>query len=136
MELKWGQINFKSCLIEDENYLLQVYRYIELNLVRVGMVKAAEEYKWSSYQINVLGKESEVCTSHPLYIRLGNYTAIRLVEYQQLFDIILLSEKLDEIRTTTHKGMAMGSNRFKLEIERLTGRRLTEGKKGRPKKLK
>lgn len=28
-----------------------------------------------------------------------------------------------------HKGMAMGSNRFKLEIERLTGRRVTEAKK-------
>jgi len=46
VEFKWGQINFKSCLIEDENYLLQVYRYIELNLVRAGMVKAAAEYKY------------------------------------------------------------------------------------------
>jgi len=127
---------FKSCLIEEENYLLQVYRYIELNPVRAGMVEAAEEYKWSSYQINALGKESELCTPHPLYLRLGNDTAIRLVEYQKLFDIRLLSEKLDEIRTTTHKVMAIGSNKFKLEIELLTGRRVTEGKRGRPKKLK
>ena len=127
---------FKSCLIEEENYLLQVYRYIELNPVRAGMVKEAQEYKWSSYQTNALGKESGLCTPHPLYLRLGNDTATRLVEYQKLFDIILLSEKLDEIRTASHKGMAMGSNRFKLEIERLTGRRVTEGQKGRPKKLK
>ena len=127
---------FKSCVIEEENYLLQVYRYIELNPVRAKMVKIPAEYKWSSYQINALGKESELCTPHPLYLRLGNDTAIRLIEYQKLFNIILLNEKLDEIRTTTHKGMAIGSNKFKLEIERLTGRRMTEGKRGRPKKLK
>jgi putative transposase len=126
----------KSCLIEEENYWLQVYRYIELNPVRAGMVKEAQEYKWSSYQINALGKESGLFTPHPLYLRLGNDTATRLVEYQKLFDIILLSEKLDEIRTASRKGMAMGSNRFKLEIEQLTGRRVTEVQKGRPKKLK
>jgi len=127
---------FKSCVIEEENYLLQVYRYIELNPVRAKMVKTPAEYKWSSYQVNALGKKSELCTHHSLYLRLGNDTAIRLVEYQKLFDIILLREKLDEIRINTHKGMAIGSNQFKVEIERLTGRRMTEGKRGRPKNLK
>jgi len=127
---------FKSCLVEEENYLLQVYRYIELNPVRAGMVETPAEYKWSSYQINALGKVSKMCTPHPLYLRLANDTAMRLLEYQKLFDIILVSDKLDEIRTFTHQGMAIGSNKFKLEIEQLTGRRMTEMKRGRPKKAK
>lgn len=29
---------FKSCLVQDQEYLLQCYRYIELNPVRAGMV--------------------------------------------------------------------------------------------------
>ena len=124
---------FKSCLIEEEAYLLQVYRYIELNPVRAGMVKTPEEYKWSSYQINALGKNSELCTPHSLYLRLGNNAVQRLLAYQQLFDYILASEQLAEIRTTTHKGTAIGSLKFKQKIEKLTGRQMTEVKRGRPK---
>lgn len=40
---------YKSCLIEAENYLIEVYRYIELNPVRAKMVKDPSEYLWSSY---------------------------------------------------------------------------------------
>jgi len=52
---------YKSCLIEAENYLIGVYRYIELNPVRANMVKDPSEYQWSSYQINALGKLSDLC---------------------------------------------------------------------------
>jgi len=41
-------------------------------------------------------------------------------------------ELLKEISDNTHKGMAIGSDRFKEEIEALTGRRLKSKKRGRP----
>ena len=44
-----------SCLVQVENYLFAVYRYIELNPVRAGMVSDPGEYAWSSYQVNGLG---------------------------------------------------------------------------------
>lgn len=34
------------------------------------MVDDPSEYVWSSYQINALGKESDLCTSHPEYLRM------------------------------------------------------------------
>jgi len=37
---------FKSCLIQEERYLLEVYRYIELNPVRAEMVTDPGEYPW------------------------------------------------------------------------------------------
>jgi len=37
---------FKSCAVDEENYLLTCQRYIELNPVRANMVGAPEEYKW------------------------------------------------------------------------------------------
>lgn len=46
---------FKSCLIESSGYLLQCYRYIELNPVRALMVSDPSEYRWSSYRSNGLG---------------------------------------------------------------------------------
>jgi putative transposase len=49
---------YESCLVQSEAYLMQLYRYIELNPVRAAMVNDPAEYKWSSYQCNALGKES------------------------------------------------------------------------------
>ena len=42
------QGRFKSQLIEKENYLLELSRYIHLNAVRANIVKKPEDYKWSS----------------------------------------------------------------------------------------
>ncbi|OQK15463.1 hypothetical protein AU255_14630 [Methyloprofundus sedimenti] len=39
---------FKSCLVQEDNFLLHLYRYIELNPVRAGMVKQPSDYSWSS----------------------------------------------------------------------------------------
>ena len=62
---------FKSCLVQEERYLLEVYRYIELNPVRADMVTDPGEYRWPGYQINALGKVSNLCTPHPEYLELG-----------------------------------------------------------------
>lgn len=48
--------DYKSTLMDTENDLLTVYRYIELNPVRAGMVPHAVESPWSSYQGKALGK--------------------------------------------------------------------------------
>lgn len=43
------QGRFKSIIVEKDEYLLQVLRYIYLNPVRAGLVNVIEEYPWSSY---------------------------------------------------------------------------------------
>lgn len=63
---------FKSCVVDDDNYLLICQRYIELNPVRANMVSHPEEYKWSSYCANGLGQNVTLCTPHPIYTHLKN----------------------------------------------------------------
>jgi putative transposase len=123
---------YKSCLVQVENYLFAVYRYIELNPVRAGMVSDPGEYAWSSYQVNGLGKSSALCTPHPKYLALDTDPLACLKHYRALFVQHVEGELLDEIRSNTNKGMAVGNDRFKEEIECLTGRRLKEKKRGRP----
>jgi len=41
---------YQSILVDKENYLLMLCRYIVLNPVRAGMVKDPKDYRWSSYQ--------------------------------------------------------------------------------------
>ncbi|SDE32849.1 REP-associated tyrosine transposase [Sporomusa acidovorans] len=45
------QDRFKSELINSDQYLLQVSKYIHNNPVKAGMVKKAEDYQWSSYAV-------------------------------------------------------------------------------------
>jgi putative transposase len=43
------QGRYKSILVDKENYLLELCRYVVLNPVRANMVEKPEEWKWSSY---------------------------------------------------------------------------------------
>jgi len=45
------------------------------------------------------------------------------------------TELLKEIRDSVNKGLALGGERFKTQIEALTDRRVTPRKAGRPKKV-
>jgi putative transposase len=44
------QGRYKAIVVDKENYLLQLSRYVHLNPVRAGMVKRPEQYPWSSYR--------------------------------------------------------------------------------------
>ena len=123
---------YKSCLVQTEDYLLQLYRYIELNPIRAGMVDRPSAYKWSSYQINALGKQSALCTPHVQYLALGHDMRQRQMAYRALFSSHIEGKLLEDIRLATNKGMVLGNEHFKQRIEALTGRKITSGKIGRP----
>ena len=122
---------YKSCLVQEETYLLQLYRYIELNPVRAGMVKDPAEYSWSSYQCNALGKKSELLTPHNLYLAIGQDEQDRQRSYRELFQSHVEGKLLQEIRKATNKGLALGNERFIADVQAITGKRLTAGKRGR-----
>lgn len=123
---------FKSCLVQSETYLLHCHRYIELNPVRANMVNYPEDYPWSSYQCNGLGKISPLCCPHAQYLQLGRSLALRQQAYRRLFDAHLDPEILKDIRDSVNGSLALGSERFKEEIEYLHNRRVRVGKPGRP----
>ena len=120
---------YKSCVVDVENYLLICQRYIELNPVRAGIVDSPADYYWSSYQTNGLGKASAMCTPHPMYLSLGNNIPTRLHAYRELFKAHI-DDDITLIREATNNGLAIGNDRFKKEIELLSGRRVTEKKRG------
>lgn len=122
---------YRSCVVQEEGYLMQVYRYIELNPVRAGLVKHPAEFSWSSYQCNGLGKTSDLLTPHPLYLSLGKNDFTRLDSYRAFIEQHFDSRLLEDIRRATNKGLALGNESFIAAIERRTGKSLTEAKRGR-----
>jgi Transposase and inactivated derivatives len=114
---------YKSTLVDADNYLFTVYRYIELNPVRANMVAHASEYPWSSYQGNALGKVIQLLTPHVLYRQLGKTDDERQSAYRALFRGRMAERDLKDIREATMKSWVLGDNRFKAMIEARTGRR-------------
>lgn len=137
---RWGRTGtlwegrFKSCLVQDGHYLLQCYRYIELNPVRAGMVSDPAQYRWSSYRTNGLGVGSSLCIPHPEYLALGDDLESRLTNYRTFCSDRVDNEVVTGIRQVTDRGLVLGDVPFVREMENLTGRRLRPGSKGRPSK--
>lgn len=114
---------YKSTLVDADNYLLTVYRYIELNPVRANMVDHPSDYPWSSYQGNAAGKSIELLTQHPMYQRLGKTNEERQCAYRALFRGCMSERDVAAIRDATNKAWVLGDDRFKAQIEAKTGRR-------------
>ena len=72
---------FRSCLIQEEAYLLACQRYIELNPMRADMVAHPAEYRWSSYRFHGCGEPTDWLVAHPLYLALGSTPALRQITY-------------------------------------------------------
>ncbi|WP_180960976.1 transposase [Shewanella sp. GutCb] len=98
------------------------------------MVNDPCEYEWSSYQVNALGKASQLCTHHPAYLAINPKEKARQTCYRALFKYHLDTKIIDDIRQATHKGMAIGNDKFKDEIEKLTGKSMRPKRLGRPSK--
>lgn len=125
---------FRSCLTREESYVLACYRYIELNPVRACMVDHPAEYRWSSYRFNAQGEASRFLLKHAVYEGLGSNDGVREAAYRGLFSAEMEPELVDEIRQATNGNYALGSTRFKVEVEAALGRRVTKEKVGRKRK--
>lgn len=124
---------FRSCLAQDEHYVLTCYRYIELNPVRAKMVEHPADYAWSSYRANGQGEADPLISPHDDYWGLGSSPEARESAYRQLFAAHMAPALVDEIRAATNGNYVLGNDRFKEEIARTLGRRVVPGKPGRPK---
>ena len=125
---------FRSCLTQSEDYVLACYRYIELNPVRAGMVVKPQDYRWSSYHANGLGRASALIAPHDEYLRLGRDAAERREAYRALFRAHVDEALTDEIRDATNGNFVLGGERFQEQIAQALGRRVVRGKAGRPAK--
>ena len=127
---------FNSSLVDSEIYCLTCYRYIELNPVRAAIVKLPEDYHWSSFRTNAFARPDSLISPHEQWLLLGSNGPARCKAYRELFKESLCSTQIDTIRRTNIKGLPLGSNRFREEIESQLQVKLGTGRIGRPSKRK
>ena len=128
---------YRATVVDSDRYLLTLLRYIELNPVRAGMVSQPGDYPWSSYHRHAQGASganADWLTPHAEYLKLGQTDSERQGAYRELFRTALSQADLAAIRDCTHKGWALGGERFQEQIEKLGRRRAASKGVGRPRK--
>jgi len=97
------------------------------------MVERPEEYRWSSYGVNVWRDKSWL-NPNDEYIRLGNNVEERQTAYRELFRYQLSDVDLQLIRKSAHYCRPVSDDRFRKHIEEKYGIKVGQMKRGRPVK--
>jgi putative transposase len=119
------QGRFGSCVL-DEQHLVAAARYVLMNPVRAGMVNAPCEYTWSSARFHA------GLTEYDPFVK--DRTLKGLITNWEEFIAVEEDEKARHLRRVTRTGRPAGSDDFVQRIEQVTGRDLSIGMPGRPRK--
>ncbi|MFJ1266936.1 transposase [Legionella lytica] len=117
------QGRFKGILVEKDNYLLELSRYIVLNPVRARMVVSADDWVWSSYlsTINQSAKPSWLSTDYLLSL-FGQNLLEAIKQYQQFVkEGMAVNAPWDNLKNQIY----LGSNCFVDDLQK----KIEQGKK-------
>lgn len=123
------QGRYKALLIDADSYLLELVRYLHLNPVRAGMVKAPEAYAWSSHGAYLGQQPIPWLTTDWVYRQFSEHTRDAMRLYRRFVTDGLKEAYRKEFHRGTFEGRALGDDAF---IERAlakadadVGRKLT-----------
>jgi putative transposase len=128
------QGRFKSPVVQNDEHLLCVLRYIEANPLRAGLVRRAGDYPWSSFGVHGLGAASELVDPLVTYENIAPYAKVRQRHWAAMVHEPLDEATLARIRRSAATGLPFGRERW---VERLATRLdldLTIRPRGRPRK--
>lgn len=110
------QGRFKGILVEKDNYLLELSRYIVLNPVRAKIVLSVIDWPWSSYHptINQLTRPSWLSTEFMLSL-FSQTLSIAIEKYQQfVYEGMQVNAPWDNLKNQIY----LGSVNFVDEIQK------------------
>ena len=115
----------------DDAHLYEAARYIDLNPVRAGLVRAPEEWEWSSARGRILG------VGDPLVWKRNPVARARETrDWAEFLREGLGDEDLERLRRHERTGRPLGSERFVEKVSDLLGRDLVPKKPGPKPKAK
>jgi putative transposase len=107
---------FRSCIVQENLYLLTCLRYIELNPVRAGIVKDPGDYRWSSYRSHGFGVRAGLWSPHCLYLGLAKKEKQRQDAWRALINETLDVEVVAKVRHCANTGLVLGTESFREQV--------------------
>jgi len=127
------QGRFKAIVVDKENYLLQLSRYIHLNPVRSGITTNPMNYKWSSYQEFFRKNRRGLVEIDDTLSYFSEDKNIAIKKYREFVEIGAIDDRswLDEIKA----GVILGKERFLEGIKKILAGKDTDDEIPALKKL-
>jgi len=123
------QGRFKSFPVQNDNYFLQVCRYVERNPLRAGLTEKIGDWRWSSAWIRKNGSEEQQ--------KMLSLWPVEMPDYYEEWANTLSedeSEKLENIRYALKRGSPFGESSWVKTIAKKLGLESTLRDRGRPRK--
>jgi putative transposase len=128
------QGRFKSPVIQNDEHLLTVLRYIEANPLRAGIVERAEDYRWSSYHAHAVGAINELVDPLVAFQELSPSAKVRQTKWARIVHRPIDEAKLAAIRRSSATGLPYGSDAWVKRLARKLDLDLAIRPRGRPRK--
>ncbi|MDX1900507.1 MAG: transposase [Gammaproteobacteria bacterium] len=109
----------KAILVDADNYLLGLVRYIHLNPVRAGLVELAEEYCWSSHSVYLGYKALSWVSCNLVLNQFAENGEIAITHYQKYMQENVNSDQNEEFQSGNHKKISvLADSDFLVKLER------------------
>ena len=128
------QGRFKSPIIQDDEHVLTVLRYIEANPLRAGIVADAADYRWSSYRVHGLGEASDLISPLVTYDELAASPAVRRRKWAEKVHQPMKEAAAAAVRRSVETGLPYGDQRWVTRLANKLDLDLTIRPRGRPRK--
>jgi len=128
------QGRFKSPVVQNDEHLLTVLRYIEANPLRAGIVRRAEEYRWSSYRVHGLGEADALVDRLITYEEIAPTAKVRQRKWADKVHRPLEETTLDALRRSGATGLPYGDDAWVKRLARRLELDLVIRARGRPRK--
>jgi putative transposase len=128
------QGRFKSPVIQDDEHLLTVLRYIEANPLRAELVEQAGDYRWSSFRAHGLGESDALLDRVEGYEALAAQRAARLRRWAAYVHRTPDDAELAAIRRSNETGLPLGERGWRESLCKRLHLDLTIRPRGRPRR--
>ena len=128
------QGRFKSPVVQNDEHLLTVLRYIEANPVRAKIVRDAADYPWSSYRAHGLGEANALLDPIVTYTKLAANAAARQRQWAAAVHRPLAEQVVGSIRRSNESGLPYGDAGWVAKLAKRLKLDLTIRPRGRPRK--
>lgn len=109
------QGRYKAMLIDVDNYLLELSRYIHLNPVRAGLTGRPEDYRYSSYRAYIFPKEEALNFRDLLWNMVGKGEKDGPRSYREFVETGLREQSKNPFREV-YGGVILGGKGFIQEV--------------------
>ena len=120
------QGRFKSFVVQEDNHLLTVMRYVEGNSVRAGLVNSAKDWLWSSHRKRIGKKLPLLIEPAPINLPCN---------WDRYVNESLTGNELERLRQSVNRQSPYGTSMWRLRISKKLGLESTLRPRGRPRKV-